>query len=76
MRTTVTFTSDVAALIGQRRRETGDGVSDVVNDLIRRGAVPDQASDVPPTLPTFDLGLSVDVRSVGDVLAMLDEPRD
>jgi hypothetical protein len=37
MRTTVTFTSDVAAAVERLQRERGRGVSDAVNELIRRG---------------------------------------
>lgn len=37
MRTTVTFASDVAAAVERLRRERGRGMSDAVNELIRRG---------------------------------------
>lgn len=37
MRTTVTFASDVAAAITRLQRVRGRGVSDAVNELIRRG---------------------------------------
>jgi hypothetical protein len=37
MRTTVTLASDVAAAVEQLRRERGAGVSDAVNELVRRG---------------------------------------
>lgn len=37
MRTTVTFTSEVAAAVQRLQRERGRGVSDAVNELIRRG---------------------------------------
>lgn len=37
MRTTVTFASDVAAAVARLQRERGRGVSDAVNELIRRG---------------------------------------
>ena len=37
MRTTVTFTSEVAAAVQRLQRERGGGVSDAVNELIRRG---------------------------------------
>ncbi len=37
MRTTVTFASDVAAAVQRLQRERGLGVSDAVNELIRRG---------------------------------------
>jgi hypothetical protein len=37
MRTTITFASDVAAAVERVQRERGRGVSDAVNELIRRG---------------------------------------
>lgn len=37
MRTTITFASDVAAAVARLQRERGRGVSDAVNELIRRG---------------------------------------
>ena len=37
MRTTVTFADDVAAAVQRLQRERGRGVSDAVNELIRRG---------------------------------------
>jgi len=36
MRTTVTFASDVAAAVERLQRQRGRGVSDAVNELIRR----------------------------------------
>ena len=40
MRTTVEFDDDTAAVIDQLRRERGIGVSEAVNELIRRGLLP------------------------------------
>jgi hypothetical protein len=37
MRATITFASDVAAAVERLQRERGRGVSDAVNELIRRG---------------------------------------
>lgn len=37
MRTTVTLADDVAAAVEEFRRERGAGVSDAVNELVRRG---------------------------------------
>lgn len=39
MRTTVTFAPDVAAAIEHRRQETGEGLSEAVNDLVRAGLI-------------------------------------
>jgi hypothetical protein len=37
MRTTVTLASDVAAAVEQLQRERGLGISDAINELVRRG---------------------------------------
>lgn len=37
MRTTVTLAADVAAAVERVRRERGIGVSEAVNELVRRG---------------------------------------
>ena len=37
MRTTVTLADDVAAAVEKLRRERGSGVSEAVNELVRRG---------------------------------------
>lgn len=39
MRTTVTLAPDVSAAVEQAQRERGVGVSEAVNDLVRRGLV-------------------------------------
>lgn len=73
MRTTITFDDDVAAELDRVRRERGVGVSEVVNDLIRRGLA------LRPARTTFEqetaaLGLAIDVRNVADALEQLDGP--
>lgn len=40
MRTTITFEGDTAAAVAQLRRERGIGVSEAVNELVRRGLRP------------------------------------
>lgn len=42
MRTTITLAEDVAAAVDQLRRRRGSGISEVVNDLLRRGLASDQ----------------------------------
>jgi hypothetical protein len=37
MRTTITLAEDVAAAVEELRRRDGRGISDVVNDMLRRG---------------------------------------
>jgi Ribbon-helix-helix protein, copG family len=71
MRTTVTLAPDVAAAIEEIRRREGRGVSDVVNDLARRGlaaAHPEQKPFVqavssmgPPKIPLDDVSAALDI---------------
>ena len=73
MRTTVAFEPDVAAEIERLRRERAEGVSAVVNDLIRRG----MAATAPrPAFvqTTSDMGARVDVSNITDLLETIDGP--
>jgi metal-responsive CopG/Arc/MetJ family transcriptional regulator len=73
VRTTITFDDDVAAELDRLRRERGVGVSEVVNDLIRRGLAPQHERTIFEQ-QTAALGLAVDVRNVADALDLLDGP--
>lgn len=71
MRTTVEFDDDTNKAIEQLRREEGIGVSDAVNELIRRGLLPR------PATPRFQqrtaaLGLKIDVSNVAQALEDLE----
>lgn len=71
MRTTVELEDDVSRAVEQVRRERGLGVSEAVNELIRRGLV------ATPPLRTFHqrtsrLGLRIDVSNVAEALELLD----
>ena len=73
MRTTVDFDPDVAAQIERLRRERAQGVSTVVNDLIRRGMA------APAPRPAFfqttsDMGARVGVSNIADLLEAIDDP--
>lgn len=74
MRTTVEFEADTAKAIEALRRERGLGVSEAVNDLIRRGLL---APGVPASFSPIvrDLGLSIDVSNVSDALDLLEGPQ-
>ncbi len=70
MRTTITFAGDVAAAVERLQRERGRGVSDAVNELIRRGLLSSpartefrQASSAmgEPLLPLDDVAGLLDV---------------
>jgi Arc/MetJ family transcription regulator len=74
MRTTVEFDDDTAAAVEQLRREAGLGVSEAVNQLVRRGLL------VRPERPSFHqatrpLGLKIDVSNVAEALEILDGPK-
>jgi hypothetical protein len=71
MRTTVEFDSDTAAAVDVLRREAGLGVSEAVNELIRRGL----AATAPQTefrQRTHPLGIRIDVSNVAEALEILD----
>lgn len=71
MRTTVEFDPDTEQAIRALRREAGLGLSEAVNELIRRGLL--ARPDRPPFRQrTAPLGLTVDVSSVADALEFLD----
>lgn len=71
MRTTVEFDDDTAAAVDRLRREAGMGVSEAVNELIRRALLPRSAS-APFRQRTRALGIRVDVSNVADALEVLE----
>lgn len=71
MRTTVELDPDTVRAIEALRREHGLGVSQAVNELIRRGLV-EQPARPPFRQRTAPLGVRVDVSSVADALEVLD----
>lgn len=71
MRTTVEFDADTAKAIEAMRRERGTGVSEAVNELIRRGLLaPDPGGRYEPI--HRELGLTIDVSNVADALDLLE----
>jgi len=72
MRTTVLLDDDTAAAI-QKLREQGKGVSEAINELIRRGLRPE-----PPierfVQQTHSLGGMIDVSNVADAIETLEGP--
>ncbi len=73
MRTTVEFDPDTAAAIDQLRREAGMGVSEAVNQLIRKGLmVEDSGSHFEQR--TYQLGLKIDVTNVSEALDIIEGP--
>jgi hypothetical protein len=71
MRTTIEFDEDTARAVEALRRERGIGVSEAVNELIRRGLLP-RAERPPFRQRTRRLGLRVDVSNVAEALEVLE----
>ena len=73
MRTTVEFETDTAKAIERLRKEEGRGMSEAVNELIRRGlnAPTSVRRFVPRTRP---LGIPIDVSDVADAIDLLEGP--
>lgn len=71
MRTTVEFDADTSAAVEELRRDRGIGVSEAVNELIRRGLLPRPAT-TRFRQRTAKLGLRIDVSNVADALETLD----
>lgn len=76
MRTTVEFDNDTAQALAHLRRESGMGVSEAVNTLVRRGLLAEASSD-PFVQWTRNLGIRIDVSNVAEALDMLEgeQPR-
>ena len=72
VRTTVVFDPDGSAAIAELRQREGLGVSEAVNELVRRGLRPrrDERRFVQTTYP---LGLAPDVSNVAEVLDLLED---
>jgi len=74
MRTTITLADDVAAAVDRVRREKAVGVSEAVNDLVRRGLVSGRRSKEPFVQKTHPMGLKIDVTNIGRALEELEGP--
>ena len=71
MRTTVEFDDDAANAVAQLRRDRGVGVSEAVNELIRRAMLPRPTTAV-FTQRTRQLGLKIDVSDIAGALEALE----
>lgn len=73
MRTTVDLDDDTAKAVERLRRDEGLGLSEAVNELIRRGLLPSRR---PGRFRqrTAPLGLRIDVSNVAEALENLDGP--
>jgi Arc/MetJ family transcription regulator len=75
MRTTVNLDDDVAAAVERLRRERSLGLSEAVNELIRRSLgvkVPRRAF----RQRSQAVGLTIDVSNVAEALEQLDGPAE
>jgi hypothetical protein len=73
MRTTIELDDDTEAEVQRVRREENRGVSEAVNELIRRGMLHRGHPD--PFVPTtYKLGLKIDVSNIADALDYLEGP--
>lgn len=75
MRTTITLADDVSAGVEQLRRERSLGLSEAVNELIRRGlaAKPEHRRFRQVSHP---VGLRIDVTDVADALEVAEASGD
>ncbi len=73
MRTTIRLDDDVSAAIEQLRKKSNMGVSEAVNQLIRRG-LSAQKERRPFMQRTNPLGLRIDVSNVAEALELLEGP--
>ena len=73
MRTTVTLAEDVAAAVQRLQRDQSIGLSEAVNELVRKGlAAPRRRSHF--TQETHDLGAGIDPTNVSEAIETLDGP--
>jgi hypothetical protein len=72
MRTTVELDEDTMQAV-QALRHEGRGVSEAVNELIRRGMLT-QPRQQPFVARTHRLGIKIDVSNVADALDLLEGP--
>lgn len=73
MRTTVELDDDTSQAVQSLRRDEGRGVSEAVNELIRRGMLAERRPQ-PFVARTQPLGIRIDVSNVADALDLLEGP--
>jgi Arc/MetJ family transcription regulator len=76
VRTTITLADDVAAAVERLQRERGKGISDAVNELVRRGLTAPTAAH-PFAQTTAALGVpALPLDDVAGLLEVLDGPAE
>ena len=73
MRTTVDLDDDTAAEVHRLRTEEQRGLSEAVNELIRRGMMPRRHAE-PFVQITHHLGSKIDISNIGETLDLLEGP--
>jgi hypothetical protein len=73
MRTTVELDADTTQAVQALRREKGRGVSEAVNELIRRGMLAEPRQQ-PFVARSQKLGIKIDVSNIADALDLLEGP--
>jgi metal-responsive CopG/Arc/MetJ family transcriptional regulator len=68
MRTTITLEDDVAAAIDHRRREEDKGISEIVNELVRKGLTVKEPRKR-FVQKTYPMGMKIDVSNVAEAIA-------
>lgn len=71
MRTTVNLDSEAAKAVTDLRRKEGLGLSEAVNQLIRRGLRPTAVDYAFPEV-SFEMGARIDIVRTSEVLDLLD----
>ena len=75
MRTTITMDDDVASAVERLRHEKGIGLSEAVNELVRRGLRAAEAERATFTQTTSDLGSArLGLDDIGGLLDALEGP--
>lgn len=73
MRTTISLDDDIAAAVQQLRRQTGIGLSEAVNQLVRRGLMGTESRGGRPfRQPCAPIGLRLDVSNIAEALEILE----
>lgn len=73
MRMTINLDEDVAAAVERLRQERGEGLSRVVNDLVRKG-LREQPRDVRFEQVTSSMRARFDVTNVSEAIELIEGP--
>jgi hypothetical protein len=75
VRTTITFDDDVAAAVEQLKRERDAGVSEIVNDLVRKGLTLSEEPRPRFVQTTSNMGTpKYPIDNIGELLEIIEGP--